>query len=143
MEVERAGSLPDTSTPGLYRIAYKVFASETFYRTYFRYVNVRDFSTIATDLSGEYHNSPDAITITKIYDGFYTASDTWWQPAGPIPVTFYDCGNGEFLIIEPQSSIFRPVYNDGFSYYTPSPATIEFNLGIPSQGAYYTTLWTK
>lgn len=138
----------DTTTPGLYYVNYSAGITEPLEAnvSVTRYILVTSATQQEGVLDGTYVNNPDKITITSQGGYLYRASDTWWQQYS-IPVTLADLGDGLLNIVEPQSSAFGPVANNGYSTYILDPGSITFNLNLTAQnggaGMGYSTTWIK
>lgn len=126
IEFETAGTV-DTSTPGFYPITYSAVNKDGYAGIAVRTVVVMEANVPDLDIEGTWtSNTPSfagaslgqTLTVTKIRDGIYSASDSYAHPNIDIPV--------RFLINADGTATLEPIPNSAFGL--PLYGKVTFNV---------------
>ena len=146
--VETQGNV-NIQTPGFYTLTYVTNLTGDFPVTAIATRKVFVTNELMTEdlYSGTYQivsaTRANKMTITKLGDGYYKASDTWFQ-AKAVPVEFLDYGEPEGLSAIPGSSNYGNF--SGTMSYDEATSTISFNFVIKggvNDGVSWKTSWKK
>ncbi|HYG01341.1 MAG TPA: immunoglobulin-like domain-containing protein [Chryseosolibacter sp.] len=153
----------DTSAPGFYPITYSAINQDGYPGTATRLVVVLEENLPTLDLEGGWTstNGTQVMTITKLADGVYSASDLYAHTALDIPVRFLINADGTGTIEpDPNSPFGLPMYakltfdvSQGEDVHFPgdlvaaSPVAADLAFGIflddPADPFYTIKTWVK
>lgn len=105
----------DTSVPGFYSISYSAVNKDGFPGTATRTVVVLEDNLPELDLEGSWTSNTNAfsgasigqtLTITKLADGVYSATDSYAHPDVEVPIRFFINADGTATLEEIPNSAF-------------------------------------
>lgn len=143
IDVETTGTV-DTNTPGVYTLTYSATNSDGFAGTTTRLVAVTSEDVSGTDLSGDWVSISTSfsgasygqtMTITKLADGLYSASDSYAHPNADQPVVFVHTGGSVGIIQTVPASIFGVAMfgNIALGPHATNPnAELTFEVDLPA-----------
>lgn len=128
----------DTSVPGFYPVTYSAINKDGFPGTATRTVVVLQENLPELDLEGSWTSNTNAfsgasigqtLTITKIADGVYTATDSYAHPDVEIPVRFLINADGTATMEEIPNSPFGTPYIGKFTFDVAQGEQVEYPDG--------------
>lgn len=128
----------DTSTPGFYPITYSALNKDGFPGTATRTVVVLEDNLPELDIEGGWTSNTNAfggasigqtMTITKIADGVYEATDSYAHPDVEIPVRFLINADGRATMEEIPNSPFGTPYIGKFTFNVAQGQQVEYPDG--------------
>lgn len=128
----------DTSTPGFYQISYAAKNKDGFEGSAIRTVVVLEENLPELDIEGSWTSNTNAfsgasigqtMTITKVADGVYEATDSYAHPDVEIPVRFLINADGRATMEEIPNSPFGAPYIGRFTFDVAQGEQVEYPDG--------------